>query len=224
MTPGTEVAIVHGPVSCAAVNQTPAGNRVVAARAHLDERDRRIGDVGQRRRWNRRILRRPVEARRELRTVLERHGGRLRNRVGDHRFLRLRRACHRRQHGRRERALRNLREAGRQRVAGDERPRSGQRGGAEPAAGEQHVVVVASGVDQHVVGRVRRPQQLRADDRNEIGLALEHDQLGRALRRVDRRHTVRPARASDLPWGRHRADRPCRPWKAPARSCSSRFS
>ncbi len=75
-------------------------------------------------------------------------------------------------------------------LLGDEGPGTGHRGRTEPASGQQHVVVVAVGVDQDVGGGVRRPEQRRADDGHEIGLTLEHDQLRGNLRRVDRRDAV----------------------------------
>ncbi len=165
-------------------------DRVVRIGRHLDHRLRRVRDVREWRPLDRRVLRRTVEIRRERRAILERHRRRLRNRIGDHRLLRLRRPSDGRKHRARERMRRNAREVGRQRIAGDERPRTGDPRRAEPAAGHQHVVVVVAGVDQHVARRVRRPQQLRADNRHEVGLALEHDQLGRDLARVDRRHAI----------------------------------
>ena len=94
------------------------------------------------------------------------------------------------QHGAGERLRRDAREVRRQLVARDERPGPVEARRHEPAAGEQRVIVVVGGVDQHIARRVRRPQELRADDGHEIGLALEDDQFRRHLARVDRRHAV----------------------------------
>ena len=139
--------------------------------------------------------------------VLARHRRGLRNGDLDHRLLRLRRARDGRQHGARERARRDPREIRRQRVARDERPRAGQRGGPEPAAREQHVVVAGSARAQHVAVRVRRPHEARAHDRREIGRALEHDEFRRDLRRVDRRNALRERTAWGWRGDRRRARR-----------------
>ncbi len=166
------------------------GHRVEAVRGHLDHRRVRVRHVGERRAGDGRELRRAVEFGRELRPVLERHGRRLRDGVLDDRLLRLRCAGDGRQHGTGERMWRDAREVGRQRVVGDECPRPIEAARREPPAGEQRVVVVVGGVDQDVARRVRRPQQLRADNGHEIRLALEDDKLRGRLARVDRRHAV----------------------------------
>ena len=166
------------------------GDRVVARRAHLDQRRRRVDDVIQRRALDRRVLRGPVEVRREVRTILQRNGCRLRNGVSNQRFLRLRRAGHRRQHRARQRRRRDLREIRRQRVAGDKGPRPPHPRRLEPAASEQRVVIVAGGLDEHVAGGVGRPEQVGAHDRHEIGLALEYDQLAGHVADENSGHTV----------------------------------
>ena len=74
---------------------------------------------------------------------------------------------------------------------------------------------------KHVAGRVRRPQQLRADDGHEVGLAVEDDQLGRHLA-GDRSSARRwRATASGWPWARRRAGRPTPVF---ASSCAMRSS
>ena len=183
--------MIQGPVTCAAVNHTPGDHREVDVRSDLNHRLRGVRDVRERRAVDRQILRRPIEVRREGRAVVERDRRRLRNRIGDRRLLRLRRTRHGRQHRARGRLRRDVRKVRRQRVARHESPGAGEGGGIEPAARDQHVVVVVADVDQHIARRVRCPQQLRAHDRLEVRLALEHDQLGRHLARVYRRHAVR---------------------------------
>ncbi len=167
---------------------------VVGARTGLDDRFGCVDDIRQRRTGERRTLRRSVERRRELGPVRARHRRGLRNRVGDRRFLRLRGARHRRQHRAGERMRRNAPKTRGHRVARHERPRPRHRCRGEPAAGEQHVIVVRARVDQHVVRCVGRPQQLRSGDGHEVRPAVELDQLGRSLRRVDRRDGVRERR------------------------------
>ena len=144
------------------------------------------------------------------RPALQRHRRRLRNRVLDRRGLRLRRARDGGQHGTGERRRRNLGEVRGQRVARHERPRPGESPrprNQRPARSD--VVVVVRGVDQHVARRIRCPQELRADDGNEVGLALEHDELGGRLRRVDRPERRWRATASGSPWRLRSGDRPC---------------
>ncbi len=127
-----------------------AGRHRVVGGAGADQRHRGIDHVAQRRARDCGVLRWPVEAGREARPVLKRHGGGLRDRIGDQRLLRLRRAGHGGQHRARHRCRRDAREVGRQRVGGDEAPRPVQRRCAEPAPRHQHVVGVVAGLDEQV--------------------------------------------------------------------------
>ncbi len=127
------------------------GHRVVRVRRGLDHRDRGVGRKGQRSAGNRRELRRAVEGWRERGSVLQRHGSRLRNGILDRGDARLRRAGDGSQHDARERSGGNLREVRRQRIARDETPRTSQRRGTKPSAGQQRVVAVGRGIEQHVI-------------------------------------------------------------------------
>ena len=111
------------------------------------------------------------------RPALARHHGRLRHRIGDHRLLRLRRARDSGQHGCRMAVRRDLPEFRRQVAALHEGPGTGELGRVEPAARDQDVVVVVVRIHDDVGAGIGDPEQIRAGDRLEPGLALEDDQL-----------------------------------------------
>ena len=175
----------------------PGLQRVEVLGCRLDDRRRRIDDVVQRGAFDRPQLRQAVDDRGELGPALQRHRGGARDRGLDHRLLGLRRAGHRRQHDPGRRSGRDLAEVGRQVLAGDEAPRPGDQGRAVPAAGGQDVELVVAAVEQHVGLGVGGPEQARGADRLEVGLAVEHDQLGRGVADVDGRQRARPVQQVD---------------------------
>ena len=168
----------------------PGLHGVIRVRIHLDERQVGVHDVRERGAVDLPVLRRPVELRRERRSIVERNRGRLRNRCRDDCFLRLRRAGDRCKDDSGRRVRRDLCERGGQRIVRDIAPGPGQRSGREPPPGEQHEVLVVRSVDEDVGGRVVCPEQARAGDRSEIRLAGEHDQLGRVVRDIDGRRAA----------------------------------
>ena len=141
---------------------------------------------------------------------------RLRHVHVEHRVFGLRRSRHRSARAAEIGGGRNLPERGRQRIGGDEAPRSSHRARAEPAARQQEVDVVRRDLPHDRGLGVLHVQQVPHADRPPLGRTVRHHELGWLgrdddlrwrLRRRDR-GGVRGNDAGDV--GRRRFDRT--PW------------
>ncbi len=167
------------------------GDRVVVAAVDLDHRRAAVDRVAERGAGDRREARRAVILHRQA-GLAARHRGGLRDGRGDLGLTCLRRAGHRDQHiglgvGRRDSG-----EVCRQLAAGHVLPRPGQHRRAEPAARDQHVILVGTRIDKDRVVGIGHRQQADAADRRHLRRAAGHDQLGRLRGKENRRRPGRP--------------------------------